>query len=887
MKRFSILLILLASSLFISEQKVFAAKAKPKSVEEINPFELYPEDFSAILKNAIKLSSSGNFDEAVNYFDEKIYNYKKEEINDKTLTRLELISADIQKQVREYKKLRMEKAAKKIDFSNVQSFSSVENYFIQLATINNKIRELGQQIQLVGISGYPFYLSKFILGINEEPTSGLAGTIETEFLKELEQTMSCIWKKSKISCKIVETALIEENIFSNTITLKKAEAELENILLYSEDLSKLYSLFSKIKGKRPKTSKENSEFKSSIKAIKSLCNDGKKIFNTLALLQTELKILHPVPENKIENIRSENDSYANNLASSASNLTAWGKIATSSAKSNTLSTLSFIQNENLSWQSFTIPYKQACYKIEAKCTQSAISMWIKVANYYADTGILLYDEDFQAYEKIKNYMQGINGVYYPSRCVQELETLKNNIKKDKDVLEECKTKLNNGYIYRSNFIRQQEIIAENFLKITELEKEFKTIESDAESKILKARLAKNEIELYYEQAKSYNEKNNFQQSITNLQIANSSYSRLSEDLKNDGDIQTQVFSELNKLRNEIIEKQQPIFNKELRKIKTEARTAYYAGDFEKAISSLSQADAKREMWSKLLDISLEKDTELERIKNFANTAIAIKEGREIQPYDSKAPEMRQNLSLAGKYYEKGSELIKQGKRKEATSYFKLATDKINQVKVYYPRNKIASVLSLKITKNLNEENFAEIFKIKVQELMQVNYAKRNSYAQESYSSLLDLYEMNPTYPGLKEIIENAEYAMGLKQKAADKTEKAQATKLAKEAQEILGKALRDPILLQQAKEKAQAAIEINPDNNIAITVLDEIALRTGQQAAVVLSADDEALYQSALSDLQKNKIFDANEKLTQLMKNSNYTRSAKIIKLKKRIEAQL
>ena len=70
-------------------------------------------------------------------------------------------------------------------------------------------------------------------------------------------------------------------------------------------------------------------------------------------------------------------------------------------------------------------------------------------------------------------------------------------------------------------------------------------------------------------------------------------------------------------------------------------------------------------------------------------------------------------------------------------------------------------------------------------------------------------------------------------------------------------------------------------------VLDEIALRTGQQSAVTLSAKDEQLYHSALADLQNNKIIEANAKLTRLLANSANTRSAKILKLKKRIEAQL
>lgn len=887
MKRLSIPSLLIISSLLFSGQSVHAAKAKTKAPVEKNAFELYPEDFSAILQDALRHSASKNFDEAVSCFDERIYSYRKEEANEKTIMRLDLISADVQKQVREYKKLRMEKASKKIDLSNSKNIPTAEDYLSRLAAISNKLRDLGQQIQSSGVSGYPYYLSRFILGINEEPDSGLAGTIEVEFNTELGQLMDSVWGKCNESCRIIENALSESNIFTNREALANADSELDKIVLYTEELTKIYSLNSKLKGKHTRTQRENADFSASMKAVNTLCNEGKKFFSILALLQDELKESHPIPENKIVSIRSENDSYANGLVASASNLTAWGKTAAASAKSHALATLSSMQNENLSWQRLAVPYRQASYKAEAKCTQSAIAMWVSIANYYADTGKLLYEEDAAACEKLKGYMQGSDGFYYPSRCVKDLENLKSNIRKDKAALEECKAKLNNGYIYRSNFIRQQELISENSTKISELEKDFNSIESDAEGKLLKAQLARNEIEIYYNRAMTFNEKNNFQQSFANLQSANNAYSRLSDDLKNDGDIQSEIFMKLANLRQNIIENQQPVFNREIRGIKTLARTEYYAGDFEKASSYLTQADSKREMWSKLLDITLEPDTELERIKNFVNTAIAIKEGREIQPYDAKAPEMRQNLSLAGKYYEKGSELLKQGKRKEAEPYFNKATEKINQVKIYYPRNKIASVLSLKITKILDEKNFEEIFKSKVAELKQVNYSTRNSLAQESYSSLLDLYEMNSSYPGLKSLIENAEYAMGLKQKPADRSGLTKAANLAKEAQELLGKAGRDTILLQQAKEKAQAAIELDPDNSVAVTVLDEIALRTGQQAAVVLNAADEALYQSALADLQKNKVFDANAKLTQLMKNSVNARSAKVIKLKKRIEAQL
>ena len=66
-----------------------------------------------------------------------------------------------------------------------------------------------------------------------------------------------------------------------------------------------------------------------------------------------------------------------------------------------------------------------------------------------------------------------------------------------------------------------------------------------------------------------------------------------------------------------------------------------------------------------MDITLEPDAELERLKDYVNTAIAIREGREISAYDSKAPEMRQNLSIAKKYYQEGEKLSSKGKKKES------------------------------------------------------------------------------------------------------------------------------------------------------------------------------------------------------------------------------
>ena len=893
MKRVSVLSFCFIASLIFSGQNLFAARqqknnsGRQKNQIEKNAFASYPEEFSSLLSEALGHARNGDFEKAVGCFDERIYNFKKDETSEKNAVRIDLISADVQKQMREYKKIQLERSAKKLNFSNSADRVPLEGYFSNFAAIINKIRDLGQQIQSTGSSGYPYYLSRFILGISEEKDSGLAGTLELEFKAETDQLLGSVWNKCDTSSRIIADALSENKIFTDGTSIAEAEKEFTQIRNYIDELREINNLRGKLKNKKASSQKDENDFATSMNAMNAICSDGKKLIPAILNLQKELESKHTVPQDKVSSIRSENDSYASALISSASNLSAWGKTAAASAKLNSFFILDSLADERLSWKVITRSYRDAGSKTEAKCTQLAIAKWVAIADYYSQTGTVLFQEDSSAYERIKNYMEGKDGIYYPSRCMADLEVLKENINKDLSALEDCKIKLNNGYIYRSNFIRQQEVISEQTKKISELKQNFQSIEDDAKNRLLKAQLAKNEIEVYCSRAKSFNDRNNFQQSFSNYQTASNAYTRLTEDLKNDGDIQKEIFDKVSDLRNDIIEKQQPILNKELRTIKTQARTAYYAGDFEKASAHIGQADSKREMWSRLLDITMETDTELERIRNFVNTAIAIKEGREIHPYDAKAPEMRQNLSLAGKYFFQGESLLKEGKRNEAEKYLNMASEKINQVKIYYPRNKTASVLALRITKTLDPENFEDIFKSKVNELKQVDYSTRNSMAQESYSNLLDLYEMNSSYPGLKNMIESAEYSLGLKQKPADRSVLAKAEKLAQESQDLLNKAGRDTILLEQAKTKAQSAIEIDPENNKAIKVLDEIALRTGQQSAVILSSSDEALYQSALADLQKNKVFDANSKLTKLLQNSANSRSAKILKLKKRIEAQL
>jgi hypothetical protein len=284
---------------------------------------------------------------------------------------------------------------------------------------------------------------------------------------------------------------------------------------------------------------------------------------------------------------------------------------------------------------------------------------------------------------------------------------------------------------------------------------------------------------------------------------------------------------------------------------------------------------------------LEADAELEHLKDLANTVLTIKSRNTLSPNNALYPEMSQILSMANQYYAKAQDLIKEGKKAEADDILRKAKDKLNELKIVYPRNQEANLLSMRIDRILDIESFNESFRTKFLELKKVNYASRNSAAQIAYSDLQDLYAIEPNYPGLKSLINSAQIDLGMKERPVDNSAKIQAQKLAEQAKKDLVDAGRDAAALESIKATANQALAKDPNNDTAIAVLDEIALRTGAQSAVVLSAADEERYQAALTYLQAGNVVAANSQLQALLKTPANRRSAKILKLKSRIEGML
>ena len=158
---------------------------------------------------------------------------------------------------------------------------------------------------------------------------------------------------------------------------------------------------------------------------------------------------------------------------------------------------------------------------------------------------------------------------------------------------------------------------------------------------------------------------------------------------------------------------------------------------------------------------------------------------------------------------------------------------------------------------------------------------------ESYNLLMDYYNLAPDYKGLKDKIYNIQIELGMRQKPVDNSAATQAKKLTREAQRLFNSAGNDVAKLNNALAKINESLRINPNNNEAETLKDKISTKIGASTTIVLSAEEQALYNDAVVKLQRGYVDDANIIVNQLLQNPKNSSSKIIKELKKKIDARL
>lgn len=399
----------------------------------------------------------------------------------------------------------------------------------------------------------------------------------------------------------------------------------------------------------------------------------------------------------------------------------------------------------------------------------------------------------------------------------------------------------------------------------------------AQRQMTASQLAKNEADLRYTEAQNALRREDFETARKKLQDALSKYDEALIN-QNDESLRAQTDSKLQALGESIAKAENELVVREVRDLKTKAKDAYFNGRFDDAEKYLNQAKIR---WAVT---NVDEDEEITNLLNFVNTAISMKTGREILPSAPQYPEMSQLLNIAYQYFDEGSRKIGEGNRAAGEADLALALDSIQKLQYVYPLNQEASILTLRINRLLDPQKFNSEFAQKIETAKMM--CKSSSTQQEGYANLLDYYELEPNYKGLKDLIYQVEIDIGIRQKPVSNTGASRAKKLVADAQKIYNSAGNDTARLQNALSKVDEALALVSDNKDAMALKDKITLKIGGNTSTVLSTEDERLYQLAIQRLQNNNVVGANAIVEQLLKKPSNANSQKIKDLKNKIEAR-
>ncbi len=396
----------------------------------------------------------------------------------------------------------------------------------------------------------------------------------------------------------------------------------------------------------------------------------------------------------------------------------------------------------------------------------------------------------------------------------------------------------------------------------------------ARESVRQAEAARQDAERRLAEARSALERQNFDRARERLQRAGERFD-FSLSIQDSAALRADRDRRLLALSAEIAKTENEVVVRDVRRLITSARQSYFSGLFDRAEDQLVQAQNR---WK---TTNVNDEPEVAYWLTLVRGALSIKTGRTIPSTAPLFAEMSQLLSFAQRYFEEGRALLSSRRKTEALAKFEEAKKKIQEVKIVFPLNQEASLLSLRIEQLTDPDAFGDSFRRKISDAQ----AKMKDRPQESYSELLDLAEINPRFPGLRTLIQKLEIELGLRLPPPDRTALARSETLTSAARRIVDANLRGqfPVALEQLNE----ALKLNPNNEQAVALKDRIQMDVGGQAAVVLTNAAEREYQRAVQELQKGNNIVALSIVEQLLRDPQNRNSPRIIELQRRIQSRL
>ena len=878
-------------------------------------FNYYRSKFIEIMKSSAEMTRGENYAGSVDIVHSGFYMYRDDffdqntsrDVIDPVRTSLDQIDREIML----YKALqvrmndavnafiRVVKAKDSLEAEN--AFKNVRSVYSEYADIRNSTCSAGWRLmsvfdgmkktnpELTDASFLPF-IQRFLFGIGSIPDAGIVIAMDYEWdilTKRMEtEIYSVMSGNADLFNKSVAGDIFAGSAFPPQtpldILIKFASLE--------KSVSGLYALLKAddggtLAGKYPEVS-VSTDYAAGLsnRIIRLLADSGN-------MLAVKAKVQNLTEPDDPAGAELNGSTYASDLIAAASEME---KISADDADSVLLLSewaVPYVrikdeqnpQSRVFTWDPLEQAYRKINGNISSFVKNTSAGFWEKAAVYYASCGTSYADarkSDLAALQKLYDgTIDSTTGLTakYPQEAFDASQKLRKNITEDKAVLVRVKSVLSGGK-YTESYMPSLQTVGDAIAALDSLNPTITSIESGATEQIRLAKLAKNEADLRFSQARAALSDNDFAAARKRLQDARTKYNE-SLSYQESSALRTDTDTALSALGEEISKKQNEVVVRQVRVLKTRARTEYYNGNFDTAENLLTQAKTQ---WALT---NVDDDEEITNLLALVSTALSMKTGRVIPPAAPLYPEMSQILSIAQQYFNQGSDLLNQGKRKDGEKVLSLALQKLRELQLVYPLNQDASLLTLRIQKILDPDGFTGLFAKRV-DTARENY-KVTGKQQLSYTDLLDLYAINPSYPGLKQLIYNVEIDLGIRQKPVDRKALNLSKVLTAEALRMVDAAGRDEVKLQSALSKVDEAIKLNPGNDDAMLLKDRIQTSIGGKAAVVLSSEDEAKYQQAITELQNNDIVTANTLVEQLLQKQSNRRSSKILDLQKKIKALL
>lgn len=365
-------------------------------------------------------------------------------------------------------------------------------------------------------------------------------------------------------------------------------------------------------------------------------------------------------------------------------------------------------------------------------------------------------------------------------------------------------------------------IAELAERLTQLQDRNRVATADADARFIESRDLQTEVVETLDEAESL-----VSEDPDTAQLLFDDASDLlveSLELRQDPAFRAAMDDRLAVLGEEIQEARFRIILVEVRDLIEQGRSLYRQDAFGDAESVLVEA---RERWN---SVNEEENTEVQFWLRLTQSALNLQGDRDLLETDPLFRPLAGYLSLAFDAFERAEEEREAGNIEQSSELLTRAEQNIQAVVSARPFNQEARVLSLRITQLTNPEEFPEIFEQRYEQAL----ALSESDALEALNDLYDLQEINPQYPGIQQSIERVEIAAGIREAPVDQAALNRSEQLVTQARQIWQPGDRDSA--ERAQQLLQEAIDLNPENRNAITLLDDVRLDLGSTAVATLSS---------------------------------------------------